>query len=180
MDRSGIADRRGDEDIEVSLLKKIDARIRCVGSALEGRLSHEVASAGKSRCVGRYGLGVGAGWGRFEEFGVQEPLGREESARKRTAEKSEVGQVRRTLRWNDYTSLAPDEEVAIRPQFLFETIRPMIMDYVKSYLHDFKISFMQSISEQVLSMIARSNIDIQPQYSSQEVNRLRTKVVIYS
>lgn len=174
--RSTIADARGDEDFEVSLLRKIDARIAQVALPLNDRLGRLVHSAGKA--VG--GGGKAGGWTPLEEFGGQDVLGREESRRKRTPEKCEFGQVRRTLRWNDYTSLAPDEEVAIRPQFLFETIRPMIMDYVKSYLHDFKISFMQSVSEQVLAMIARSNVDFQPQYSSQEVNRLRMKVVIYS
>lgn len=53
------------------------------------------------------------------------------------------------LRPNHVAHVAPSETVDINPQFIVGLIKPLIMDYVKAWLKDFRSTIMIEIREEI-------------------------------
>lgn len=171
---SSIVDLRGDEEIEVSLLRKIDERIRETSSSIKYRQNkYNFYSERKGPSLQT--------WGKLDDLVMQDPGAAADSSHQPQGfpnhNKSNYPEVRRTLRWNDYTALAPDEEVSIRPHYLFEAIRPWVRDFVKSYLSEFKVTIMQSISQQVRELLISAKLNDYSGSLVHEVANIKQRIV---
>ena len=68
-----------------------------------------------------------------------------------------INKVRQTIGGTDSKYFRSSEDVNINPQHLVGIIRPIVMDYVKSYLREFKVNFVMEIKYEVKKLMQLIN-----------------------